>query len=117
MADFIEAARLDELPPGQGTRVVVAGRDVALFNVGGIVYAMDDACLHRRQSLGSSRLEGTIVTCRGHGMRYDVTNGRVAGQTSERSLLPSGWGVASYPVEVVDGKIMVALPATPAGTE
>lgn len=109
MADFIEAARVDELPPGRGTRVVVAGRDVALFNVDGTVYAMDDSCLHRRQSLGCSRLEGKIVTCRGHGMRYDVTTGRLASDT--------GWGVASYPVEVVDGKIMVALPASPAGTE
>jgi 3-phenylpropionate/trans-cinnamate dioxygenase ferredoxin component len=109
MADFIEAARVDELPPGRGTRAVVAGRDVALFNVDGTVYAMDDSCLHRRQSLGCSGLEGKIVTCRGHGMRYDVTTGGVIANDT-------GWGVAGYPVEVVDGKIMVALPAPPDGT-
>jgi 3-phenylpropionate/trans-cinnamate dioxygenase ferredoxin component len=117
MADWIEAARLDELPPGRGTRVVVAGRAVALFNVDGTVYAIDDACRHRQQSLGTSRLAGTIVTCQGHGMRYDVTTGCVASQTSGGSLLPAGWGVASYPVEVVDGKILVAVPAPPAGTD
>jgi 3-phenylpropionate/trans-cinnamate dioxygenase ferredoxin subunit len=115
MGDFVEAARLAELPPGRGTRVVVAGRAVALFNVDGTVYAIDDACRHRQQSLGLSRLAGTIVTCQGHGMRYDVTTGRVA-STSERSLFPAGWGVASYPVEVVDGKILVAVPPAPAGT-
>jgi nitrite reductase/ring-hydroxylating ferredoxin subunit len=101
MGDFIEAAPLDELPPGTGTCVTVAGKDVALFNVEGAIYAMEDSCLHQGLSLGTSKLEGNIVTCRGHGWRYNVTTGK--------TLHVLDYGVATYPVKVVDGKIMVAV--------
>jgi nitrite reductase/ring-hydroxylating ferredoxin subunit len=101
MAEFIEAARLDELPPGKGTSVTVAGRDVALFNVEGTIYAMEDSCLHQGSSLGMSELRGNVVTCRGHGWRYNVTTGAI--------LHAPDVGVDTYPVKVVDGRIMVAV--------
>ena len=44
MADFIEVARLDEVPRGKGAVVSVAGKDVALFDVDGTIYPMEDAC-------------------------------------------------------------------------
>jgi 3-phenylpropionate/trans-cinnamate dioxygenase ferredoxin subunit len=69
MAEFVEVMRLEELPPGKGTMVTVAGKDVALFNVDGTIYAMEDSCLHQGLSLGTSQLEGKVVTCRGHGWR------------------------------------------------
>jgi 3-phenylpropionate/trans-cinnamate dioxygenase ferredoxin subunit len=101
MADFVEGADLDQLPPGQGTTVTVAGKDVALFNVDGKVYAIDDSCLHAAASLGSVELEGKIVRCRAHVWRYDVTTGS--------TLNVQGLGVAAYPVEVENGKILVAI--------
>lgn len=101
MAEFVEVMGLEQLPSGRGTTVSVAGKEVALFNVDGSIYAIDDSCLHHGVSLGSSTLEGKIVTCRGHGWRYDVTTGNVA-------HVPD-YGVASYPVKVVDGKILVAV--------
>jgi nitrite reductase/ring-hydroxylating ferredoxin subunit len=104
MADFIEVAGVDELPPGTGTTVTVAGKDVALFNMDGTIYAMEDACLHRGLSLGTSKLEGKVVTCRAHGWRYDVTTGC--------TRYVKDYGVRTYSVKIVDGKIMVAV-ATP----
>ena len=101
MEDFVEAARLEQVPPGKGTRVKVGGKDVALFNVDGNIYALSDACAHAGASLGSSKLRGQIVTCRGHGFRYDVTTGAC--------INISGLRVASYPVKVVDGKVMVSI--------
>ena len=104
MANYIEVANLEQLPPGRGTTVSIEGKDIALFNVDGTVYAMDDTCLHQGVSLGISKLDGKIVTCRGHGWKYDVTTG---------STYPvPGVGVATYPVKVVDGKIMVAIDET-----
>jgi 3-phenylpropionate/trans-cinnamate dioxygenase ferredoxin subunit len=101
MAEFVEVIRLPELPPGKGTTVTVAGKDVALFNVDGTIYAMEDSCLHQGLSLGTSQLEGKVVTCRGHGWRYDVTTGC--------TLHVKDYGVASYPVKVVEGRIMVSV--------
>jgi nitrite reductase/ring-hydroxylating ferredoxin subunit len=46
MAEFLETIPLDRLPPGKAKVVRVAGKDVALFNVEGKIYAMDDTCAH-----------------------------------------------------------------------
>jgi nitrite reductase/ring-hydroxylating ferredoxin subunit len=90
----MEVARLDELPPGRGTTATIADKDVALFNVEGTVYAMENACLHRAQSLGSSPINGCVVTCRGHGWRCNVTTGQ--------TLHVPDYGVQTYPVKVVN---------------
>ncbi len=81
--------------------VTIEGKDIGLFNVDGVIYAMDNACLHQGVSLGTSNLNGKIVTCRAHGGKYDVPTGS--------TLNSPGYGVAAYPVNVVDGKIMVAI--------
>ena len=99
--NYIEAAKLDDLPPGRGTCVRVDGKDIALFNVDGTVFAINDSCLHQGLSLGTSELKGKVVTCRGHGWQYDVTNGNM--------LVSPGFGVTPYAVKVVDGKIFVAV--------
>jgi 3-phenylpropionate/trans-cinnamate dioxygenase ferredoxin subunit len=101
MADFIAVAQLEKLPPGRGTSVKVSDKDVALFNVDGNVCAIDDTCPHAGSSLGMGKLDGQIVTCRSHGMKFNVTNGCFAG-TSDVAL-------ASYPVQIVDGQIMVSV--------
>jgi nitrite reductase/ring-hydroxylating ferredoxin subunit len=99
MAEFIEVLREEELPPGRATTVTVAGKDIALFNVDGSTYAMEDSCLHQGSSLGSGTLEGKIVTCRSHGWRYNVTTGS--------TVHVPGYGVSTFPVKIVDGRIMV----------
>ena len=67
----------------------------------GAIYAMEDSCLHKGASLGTGQLDGKVVTCRSHGWRYDVTTGS--------TMNVPGYGVASYPAKVVDGKILVAV--------
>lgn len=102
MPEFIEAAPLDQIPPGTGTTVTIGGKDVALFNVNGTVYATNDQCLHAGGSLGfAGKLEGKVVTCRLHGWRYDVTTGKMP-------LAPS-MSLSCYPVKIEQGKIMVAV--------
>lgn len=102
MTEFIEVARLDQVPVGTGNCFTVAGKDVALFNVDGVIYAMEDSCQHKGSSLGAGQLDGKVVTCRAHGWRYDVTTGN--------TMNVPGYGVTSYPAKVLDGKILVAVP-------
>ena len=101
MADFIEVARLDQIRPGSGSRFTVAGRDVAVFNVDGNICAIGDTCPHAGGSLGMGKLDGRIVTCPVHGMKFDVTTGCFAGT--------SDFGVASFRAKVVDGGIVAAI--------
>ncbi len=99
MADFVKVAMLDQLAPGQGMTVTVRGVPVALFNVDGTVYAIDDTCLHAGVSLGTGDLRGHIVRCPAHGWRYDVTTGHTLHDPEER--------VTRYPVQVIEGAILV----------
>jgi nitrite reductase/ring-hydroxylating ferredoxin subunit len=100
MADFVPAAPLEQVPPGTATTVCVNGTEVALFNVGGTVYALQDGCAHAGSSLGAGELGGSVVRCRGHGWTYDLRTGFVCGI--------DGFGVPTYPVKVVDGQILIA---------
>jgi 3-phenylpropionate/trans-cinnamate dioxygenase ferredoxin subunit len=58
MANYVEVANLEQLPPGRGTVVTIERKDIALSNVDGTIYAMDDGCLHHGLSLGTSQLDG-----------------------------------------------------------
>jgi nitrite reductase/ring-hydroxylating ferredoxin subunit len=73
---FEKAANLSDVPRGTIKEVLVAGKPVALANVGGTFYAIDGTCLHRGGPLGQGMLEGTVVTCPWHGWQFDVTTGR-----------------------------------------
>ncbi len=101
MADFVEVARLDQIQPATGSRFVIAEKQMAIFNVDGKICAISDICPHAGGSLGMGKLDGRIVTCPVHGMKFDVTTGCFAGT--------SDFGVAAYPAKIVDGKIMVSI--------
>jgi nitrite reductase/ring-hydroxylating ferredoxin subunit len=101
MDQFVEVARLDEEPLGRASSFTIGGRQVAVFNVEGIIYPMDDSCLHKGASLSNGTLEGKIVTCRAHGWLYDVTSGS--------TVQVPGFGVTAHATKIVDGKILVEL--------
>ncbi len=101
MAAFIEVTGLDQIRPGAGSRFVIADKEMAIFNVDGTICAISDTCPHAGGSLGMGKLDGRIVTCPVHGMKFDVTTGCFAGT--------SDFGVASFPAKVVDGEILVAV--------
>jgi 3-phenylpropionate/trans-cinnamate dioxygenase ferredoxin subunit len=96
VSKFVEIALLDQLPPGTSMVVTVAGNVVALFNVDGLIDAIADSCIHAGNSFGAARPDGNVVTCSGHGWRYDITTGCVVG-------IP-GLGTDSYQTKIVDGK-------------
>lgn len=100
-AGFVEVASLDEVPVGKGSVFTASGKDVAVFNVGGNIFAIANDCPHFGGPLGMGKLDGNIVTCPMHGMKIDVTTGCFAGRPEN--------GVVPYRVKVVDGKILVAV--------
>jgi nitrite reductase (NADH) small subunit/3-phenylpropionate/trans-cinnamate dioxygenase ferredoxin subunit len=71
----VRIAAVADVPPGTGRVVETGGKDIALFNVGGRFYAIDNGCPHRGGPLGEGDIEGTIVTCPWHAWRWDVTTG------------------------------------------
>jgi nitrite reductase (NADH) small subunit len=101
MAEFLTVGRVSDLAAGSGKVVDVNGKAVALFNVGGTIYAIDNTCRHRGGPLGEGSLEGKVVTCPWHMWEYDVTTGEF---TANREIK-----VATYAVQVEGDEIRVAV--------
>ena len=101
MSNWVEVARLDECPPGGALERVAGDRVVALFNVDGMLYALDGVCPHQGGPLGAGTLEGCIVTCPWHVWQFDVTSGQH--QLSSRIVQPR------FEVRVESGAILVNL--------
>ncbi len=96
---FLRAAKKDEIPVGSIREFQVNGKTIALANVNGTFYAVNNTCLHRGGPLGQGAMEDNIVTCPWHGWQYDVTTGKVA-------MNPTV-GVEMYAVEVRGEDIFV----------
>jgi nitrite reductase (NADH) small subunit len=101
VVEFIKVASISELSVGSSKTVEVQGKVIALFNVGGRIYALDNTCLHQGGPLGEGRLEGEVVTCPWHMWEFNVRTGEKVGEPSLR--------VATYPVQVDGDDIKVAL--------
>lgn len=97
----VKVAAVGEVPAGEGRVVEVEGKTLALFNVDGAYWAIDNTCAHRGGPLGEGDLDGRIVTCPWHGWRWDVTTGANANNPAVK--------VPCFPVTVEGGAIYVEL--------
>ena|SRR5687768_17603622 len=99
---FVRAVGAEGLAEGEGRTVEAGGRWLALFRVGGEVFAIENACPHMAGPLGAGRLDGHVVTCPLHGWRIDVRTG--CSPTNEHVC------VARFETRVEDGWIWVRVP-------
>ena len=76
--------------PALPLRVDGASGPIALFEVRGTVYAIEDGCLRCGSSLVAGTLDGVVVTCVACGWRYDVSSGCMVGLQALR--------LATFPV-------------------
>jgi nitrite reductase/ring-hydroxylating ferredoxin subunit len=77
MAEYLTVARTNDLPPGKSKVVDIDGHRIALFNVNGQYFAVDDACPHAGGSLSEGDVGGTTVECPLHDARFDLATGQV----------------------------------------
>ena len=105
MAEWIDAGSAEEIAAGYQRRLVRAcGLEIALFHVSQSFYALDDSCPHQGSSLFAGKVDGTTVTCRGHGLCFDLATGCMRGNAPLR--------VKSYPVRVHDGRVQIHVAST-----
>lgn len=100
MSDWQDVASLDELPPGTHRVVEVDGTQVAVFNLAGEYYAIEDVCTHDGGVLTGGSVEGEEIVCPRHGARFSIKTGAV--------LAPPAYEpVHTFPVRIADGRIQV----------
>lgn len=102
MDQLVKIADTRDVPAGGCIPVEVAGRRLALFNIDGKYYAIDDTCTHSGGSLAEGDVQGNVVKCPLHGAEFDVTTGEVLGP-------PAPSGVTCYKVRVEGNEIAIDL--------
>jgi len=98
---FLRAAKKDEVPAGSIREFQLEGKTIAVANVAGKLFAINNVCLHRGGPLGQGELDRQIVTCPWHGWQYDITTGKLVTNPAV--------GVETYPVEVRGEDIFVDI--------
>jgi naphthalene 1,2-dioxygenase system ferredoxin subunit len=97
------ASRMD-LGEGEMIGVVAAGKEIALYAVGGAIYATDNICTHAFAVLTDGWLAGDEIECPLHAGRFNVTTGKGLGP-------PIPCDLKTYKLRVVGEAIEIALPA------
>lgn len=102
MPKIVKLANKSDLSPGTGNVFEVDGCSIALFNVSGDFYAIDNTCPHRGGSLGEGKLKGDIVICPLHAAHFNVMTGAV-------TFPPARVGVRSFAVTIAGNDVLVEL--------
>jgi 3-phenylpropionate/trans-cinnamate dioxygenase ferredoxin subunit len=93
-------AAQDAVPAGQVRVFNVDGKSIALCNVDGTFYAVDNVCTHDRGPLGEGTLAGDQIECPRHGARFDVKTGQI-------KALPAVRPIRTYPVQLLGDEVQV----------
>lgn len=100
MADWINVARVDELPPGSRQVIEIDGARIIILNVDEQYFAIEDVCSHDGGELCAGLLEGDEIVCPRHGARFSIRTGA--------ALTPPAYQpIATFPVRVLNGLIQV----------
>ena len=105
MPDYRTVARASAVPSGMGTVVTVKGQEIAIFNLNGQFYALDNRCPHQDYPLGMSPIFDNLVICIGPAWRFDI-------KTGECYSVPGG-GVQTYEVLVEGDEVKIRDDAIP----
>jgi nitrite reductase/ring-hydroxylating ferredoxin subunit len=98
---FTKLCKTSDVQSGAGKGIEINGKAIAVFNVDGKFYAINDVCGHRGGPLSEGEIDGTTVICPWHGWRYNVTSG-------ENELVPA-LPTEKYELKVEGDDILVDI--------
>jgi nitrite reductase/ring-hydroxylating ferredoxin subunit len=99
---WIKAANRGDLGDGEVLGIVLAGREIALYDIDGNLYATDDVCTHAYARLSDGWLDKAEIECPLHAGRFDVRSGKAL-------CPPVTDDLRTYAVRLVDDEIQVKL--------
>jgi len=103
---LVEVCALDDLPEGSMRLVRDGLRAAGVYHLGDELYALEDRCSHDDGPLceGDFDADEGVAVCPRHGARFDIRTGRPLS-------LPAVEPVATYPVRIENGRVLVDLDA------
>jgi 3-phenylpropionate/trans-cinnamate dioxygenase ferredoxin subunit len=100
MAEWVDVAKVEDFPPGTVRTVEIEGTPIAVFNLNGHYYAIEDVCTHEAETLSDGAVEGEEIVCPRHGAHFSIVTGA--------ALSPPAYEpVTTFPVQVEGGMVMV----------
>jgi len=93
-------AKTSDVPAGEVRVFDVDSKSIALANVDGAFYAVDNVCTHDNGPLGEGYLDDTMIECPRHGAKFDLGTGAV-------KALPAVRPVNVYPTQVNGDEVLV----------
>jgi 3-phenylpropionate/trans-cinnamate dioxygenase ferredoxin subunit len=100
MSDWVDVARVEDLPPGARRAVDVDDVIIIVFNLDGEYHAIEDVCTHDYSSLDEGELDGDQIICPRHGARFNL-------KTGEALTAPAYEPIPTFPVRVENGTVQV----------
>jgi len=100
MPEWTDVAPVADFPAGAVRSVDVDGTAIAVFNLDGQYYAIEDLCSHEAETLSGGEVEGEEVICPRHGAHFCIPTG-------EALSPPAYEPVATFPVRVEWGMVQV----------
>lgn len=102
LAEFVTVGKASGIPAGEARVVTAKGKRLAVCNVEGTIYVIDDVCTHDNGPLGEGRLHGHAIECPRHGARFDVRTGAVL-------RMPAAFPVKTYNSRVNGDELQVEI--------
>jgi 3-phenylpropionate/trans-cinnamate dioxygenase ferredoxin subunit len=100
MSDWVDVAEECDFPPGTWETVDIDDDLIAVFNLDGRFYAIEDICTHDGDTLTGGKVEGKEIICPRHGARFDITTGEVLAEPAYEDL-------PTFPVRIENGMVQV----------
>jgi 3-phenylpropionate/trans-cinnamate dioxygenase ferredoxin subunit len=101
--EFVVVAEVDELANGERLFLEVDGMPIAVFNVAGKYFAIEDICSHDQGSVAEGEIIDHSIECPRHGARFDLNSGKALS-------MPAVVDIAAYPVRVEGQNLLVGFP-------
>ena len=100
MPSFVKVAARSEIPNGAGRSFEVEGRTIAVFNLDGAFYAIDEECTHAGGPLSEGTIDGEEIECPWHQGRFNIKTGAVVGPPPMNDVARYNVRVSGEDVEV-----------------
>lgn len=103
MVRWFTVANTSNFKSGSRLSTQIGDKTVAVFNVDGTIYALEDYCPHAGALLSEGPIEGNTIVCPWHAAAFEL-------ETGDLIEGPCFRGVQRYDVKIQGGKIQIAVP-------
>ena len=104
MSDWVDVEAVDAIAPGTSMVVDVDDVMIAVFNIDGEFFAIEDICSHDGGEIASGCLIGEEIECPRHGARFNVKTGAVTRAPAYEDLETFEVRIHNHTVQVRDSR-------------